>query len=220
MSLLSLLQLSSPALPIGAYSYSEGVEYLSNQGIIYDCNSLDTWLRSQLNYGSIRIDCAILVRIHQSLEKRDFSRIIFWNNWLSSQRESEELRLQNWQMGNALIRLFNDICNPPQSEMLELEPCNFAIAYGIVSYNWKITLFDTLSSFLFCWASNLVSAGIRSIPIGQTAGQGILFNLHTKIIETIPCILALQDNELESCNIGLVLASIGHETQYSRLFRS
>jgi len=217
MSLLSLLQLASPALPIGAYSYSEGVEFLSNQGIIFDSDSLDHWLRQELKYGSIRIDSAVLVRTFQGVEMGDFSKIIFWNHWLSAQRESEELRCQSWQMGNALIKLFNDIGNVQE---IPLEPCNYAIAFGMVSFYWEITLFDALSSFLFCWASNLVSAGIRSIPIGQTAGQRILFNLHTKIIETIPCILALQDDELESCNIGLVLASIGHETQYSRLFRS
>ncbi len=220
MSLLALLQLSSPQLPVGTYSYSEGIEFLVEKGVIYDHLSLDYWLRQELNYGSVRIDCGILVRTYQNIPTENLSKIRAWNKWLSAQRESEELRFQNWQTGNALIKLFNDICATEKNSYSELEPCNFTVAFAIVAYHWGISLSDAVSSFLFAWVSNLVSAGIRSIPIGQTLGQKILFNLHTEIMNVIPTILSLKDDELQSCSIGLALASMGHETQYTRLFKS
>jgi urease accessory protein len=222
MSLLSILQLASPQLPIGAYGYSEGIEFLVEQGVIYDSFSLDRWLRRELAYGSIRIDGGILVRVYQGLAIADYSTIVFWNNWLSAQRESEELRIQSWVMGNALVKLFNDISDAPKIDLLNLDGdnYNYAVAFGMVAFYWEIALGDAILSFLFAWVSNLVSAGIRSIPIGQTAGQKILLNLHSELKNSVPAILSLQDEDLASCNIGLALASMGHESQYSRLFRS
>lgn len=104
-ALLCLLQLASPALPVGAYSYSEGLETLVNTGTIGNEQSLKHWLEQELRYGAIRLEAAVMVRAYQSAQLDDTQALGYWNNWLSALRETEELRQQSWQMGRSLIRL-------------------------------------------------------------------------------------------------------------------
>ena len=109
--LLKLLQLASPALPVGAYSYSEGIETLVENGAIASSQSLKHWLVQELNYGAIRIEAAVMVRAYQVAALADVAALVYWNQWLSAARETEELRQQSWQMGRSLLRL-----------LLELQP--------------------------------------------------------------------------------------------------
>jgi urease accessory protein len=221
IALLRLLQLANPTLPVGAYSYSEGLEFLIEIGKINHPTALTQWLTDQLNYGSIRIDAAVLVRGYQAMQVQAWDRLSYWNNWLTASREAEELRSQHWQMGQSLLRLWQDL-QPvfPDDYFMSIENCNFAIAYAIVAADWQLDLHATVLSYLQSWAVNLVSAGVKLMPLGQTAGQKLLLNLQPAIAETAKVILALPDDALESCSWGLALASMAHETQYSRLFRS
>ena len=219
-ALLKLLQLSSPALPIGAYSYSEGLEFLVEAGKMETVSELEHWLVQELRYGAVRLESAIVVRSYQSSQTQEFDRLQFWNHWLSAIRETEELRSQSWQMGRSLLRLFQDL--HPEfllSPSLEKE-CNFAIGFGIVAAAWELDLDSAVLGYLHSWATNLINAGVKLIPLGQTAGQQLLLHLQPTLEQAAQAILALPDQELESCGWGLGLASMAHETQYSRLFRS
>lgn len=220
-SLLHLLQLASPALPVGAYSYSEGIETLVDNGTITNEPSLKHWLEAELKYGAIRIEAAVMSRAYQATLLGDVTGNIYWNHWLSAARETEELRQQSWQMGRSLMRLMLEI-QPQLADMINAvgSPCNFAIAFGIAAAHWKIDISDALLGYLHSWATNLITAGIKLIPLGQTAGQQMLLELHTNLINASEEILALEDDELSSCGWGLSLASMAHETQYTRLFRS
>ncbi|MFO8038680.1 MAG: urease accessory UreF family protein, partial [Sodalinema sp.] len=107
-SLLNLLQLTSPALPLGAYNYSEGLETLVEQQQIADAAQLGRWLEMELQFGAIAVEGAILVRAYQALLNSDIATLVYWNHWLTASRDSRELQQQSWQMGNSLLRLLAD----------------------------------------------------------------------------------------------------------------
>ncbi|MBG1271103.1 urease accessory protein UreF [Nostoc sp. WHI] len=219
--LLSILQLASPALPVGAYSYSEGLETLVENGIIANQAHLKHWLEAELLYGAIRLDAAVMVRSEQAAKMGDMESLCRWNLWLSAARETEELRASSWQMGRSLIQLLGKL----ESQIVPIakavgNPCNYAIAFGIAVAHWQISVNAGLLGYLHSWASNLITAGVKLIPLGQTAGQILLLDLQPLINTAALEILALKDDELGCCSWGLSLASMQHETQYTRLFRS
>jgi len=217
-ALRSLLQLASPTLPVGAYSYSEGLEALADK--ITSAASLDHWLRQELRYGAVRLEAAVMIRAYRSTLAEDFSALTAWNHWLSATRETEELRSQSWQMGRSLLRLIQDLQENEITTLLLKQDCNFAIAFGTVAARWQIDEQSATIGYLHSWATNLIGAGIKLIPLGQTAGQRLLLELDEELDRATQEILTLQDDDLSSCGWGLSLASMAHETLYSRLFRS
>lgn len=220
-SFLAILQLTSPALPVGAYSYSEGLETLFEQSANTNQQNLQDWLESQLRYGAIRIEAAVMLRAYKSAKMGDLAALAHWNLWLSAARETAELRQSSWQMGRSLMQLLGKL----QPEIIPLvnavgNPSNYAIAFGIAAAHWQINIQAALLGYLHSWASNLITAGVKLIPLGQTAGQQLLFDLQPLLSTAVVEILALEDDELACCSWGLSLASMQHETQYTRLFRS
>ncbi len=220
-TLLHLLQLASPALPVGSYSYSEGLETLIDNGTIENEQSLKHWLEQELKYGAIRLEAAVMVRAYQSAVLGDMVGLGYWNHWLSAARETEELRQQSWQMGRSLMRLLLEL-QPQLAYVINAvgSPCNYAIAFGVAAAHWKISPSDVLLGYLHSWATNLITAGIKLIPLGQTSGQKQLLELNTNLICATKEILVLVDDDLSSCGWGYSLASMAHEIQYTRLFRS
>jgi urease accessory protein len=227
---LRLLQLASSTLPVGAYTYSEGLEFLVESGSINSAVLLQDWIVQELTYGSIRVESGIMLRAHLSALQANEAKLLYWNAWWSAARETEELRLQSWQMGRSLLQLFLSLEEPfpiasinktwPMLQILLERECNFAIAFGIVAAAWQVEPIDALLGYLQSWATNLIAAGIKLVPLGQTAGQQMLLNLQPMIEGAVQEIQQLPDDALESCGWGLSLASMAHETQYSRLFRS
>jgi urease accessory protein len=227
---LRLLQLASSTLPVGAYTYSEGLEFLAEAGHVDSAVALQDWIVQELTYGSIRVESGIMLRAYQSAFQNDEAQLLSSNAWWSAARETEELRLQSWQMGRSLLRLFLSLEEPssndridktwPALQTLLAQECNFAIAFGTVAAAWQLDPIDALLGYLQSWATNLIAAGIKLIPLGQTAGQQILVTLQPRIEHAAQEIEQLPDEALESCGWGLSLASMAHETQYSRLFRS
>jgi urease accessory protein len=227
---LRLLQLASSTLPVGAYSYSEGLELLVETQRISSAAALQDWMIQELRYGAMRAEAGIMLRAYHATIAQDTASLLAWNHWWSAARDTEELRLQSWQMGRSLLRLFLDLKEPkptgtvdktwPALRELFGQECNFAIAFGIVAAAWQIEPTAALPGYLQSWATNLISAGIKLIPLGQTTGQQLLLNLEPEIYTAVEVSLTLTDDALESCGWGLSLASMAHETLYSRLFRS
>jgi urease accessory protein len=219
--LLYLLQLSSPALPVGAYSYSEGLESLVFQQKITDEQQLFTWLDRELSNGSIRLETSVLLRIYQNDISDNLEAINYWNRYLSATRETAELREQSWQMGQSLIRLLGELEPNLVSSIATISPpYNYATAWAIAAACWKIQSETAIVSYLYSWATNIITAAIKSIPLGQTAGQKLTLELQPTILQAAAEIMTLQDNELGTFSWGMVLAGMEHEIQYSRLFRS
>ncbi len=219
-SLLSLLQLVSPGLPVGAYTYSEGLETLVQQEQLKTAADLQQWLMQELQYGGIRVEAAILVRAYQAALQADPHQLSIWNQWLSAFRETEEMREQSWQMGRSLNRLLKELQPQSQSLLAICEPCNFAVAFAVAAACWQIDRSEAVLGYLQSWATNLINAGVRLIPLGQTQGQQILLNLSDQLEKTCAEAFSLSDDQLECCSWGVSLASMNHETLYSRLFRS
>jgi urease accessory protein len=223
-ALLRLLQLASPALPVGAYSYSEGLESVIDAGKMPTVQSLQAWLTQELQIGAMRTEAAILAQSYGAAERQDWSGVVDWNQQLSALREAEELRSQSWQMGRSLLRLFVDLepdsLHAPLVTTLQSEGCNGAIAFSLVAAQWQLGVRSTVLGYLYSWATNLVGAGIKLIPLGQTAGQRLLLDLQPVIEAATAAALVLPAEQLGSCGWGVTLASMAHETQYSRLFRS
>lgn len=226
---LCLLQLASPGLPVGGYSYSEGLETLVESKKIDGEESFNNWLKDSLKFGSIQLETALTIRGYQAAISTDLAALIYWNNWATATRETEELRRQSWQMGRALIRLFLEIEELSSGVLMgflrekveeDSNFCNLAIAFGIAAATWEIDPEDMALGYLHSWATNLINAAVKLIPLGQTQGQKLLFSLQTPIAETATEVFKLEDDDLASCSWGLSLASMNHEIQYARLFRS
>ncbi len=221
-SLLHLLQLASPALPVGAYSYSEGLEALVELGTVNSQETLAQWLTQELRWGAVRLEAAVMIQGYEAIHTQDFDAVIRWNRWLTAARETEELRQQSLQMGRSLLKLLLDL-HPElirACELLQQEGCNFAIAYAIAAAHHQLDLQAALLAYLYSWIANLVSAGVKLIPLGQTAGQRLLLTMQPALKHAAENISTLQADDLCSCSWGLSLASMAHECQYSRLFRS
>jgi urease accessory protein len=220
-SLLRLQQLASPVLPVGAYSYSEGLEQLVELGTIDSATKLQSWLEAELNLGSMTIDAAMLCRAYRAVQQTDRTQLHDWNNWWSAARETHELRQQSWQMGRSLIRLLRslDPTITPWFEPLAPE-ANWAIVFGIAAAHWEIDLTATVLAYLQSWAGNAIGAGVKLIPLGQTAGQQLLVDLAPTLMRVSDRVMGLGDRELCSCSWGMALASSQHEMQQVRLFQS
>ena len=137
---------------------------------------------------------------------------------------TEELLQQSWQMGKSLCRLIPTLV-PDNSQLQSLlnqfdSPCNYAIAFGFLTAHWQIPPEEVLSGFLHSWLTNLINVAVKLIPLGQTEGQKLLMQLNRVIIDNIPIIMNLGDEQLFCSSWGLSWASMRHETLYSRLFRS
>ena len=231
LRLLRLLQLVSPSLPVGAYSYSEGLETLTQTGCVCDRETLQHWLGQELEVGAARLEGAIVVRAYQALQNDDaMIGLRYWNQWYGAARETEELRNQSLQMGRSMMKVLQGLEGSgdfdrvlweplPLRQLLE-ERWHFPIAFAIVAVAWEIALPDALLGYFQSWSSNLIAAGIKLIPLGQTDGQRIGYAMQKPIAEAVLNVLALDDDDLGSCSWGVALASMQHETLYSRLFRS
>jgi urease accessory protein len=225
-SLLPLLQFVSSALPVGAYSYSEGIETLVQIGEVTDSLTLEHWLIQELQFGAILVEATVLHKAYYSLEEGKLDRLEDWNHWLSAFRETEEMREQSWQMGRSLTRLLLDLQPFLQPQILACgDPCNFTVAFAVAAHHWQIDRPTAVLGYLYSWAANLINAGVRLIPLGQTQGQKTLMNLYPILEQAaiaLPSSVSDISNEddLKNCGWGLAIASMQHEILYSRLFRS
>ncbi|MFN7522267.1 MAG: urease accessory protein UreF, partial [Aphanizomenon sp.] len=183
---LAILQLASPALPVGAYGYSEGLEMLVENGTITNADNLKFWLKSELIYGSIRLDAGIIVRAFHAVKTDDIEALKRWNLWLSAARDTEELRAASWQMGRSLMQLLGKL-EPGILPLVHAVgyPSNYAIAFAIACAHWDINIQVCLLAYLHSWANNLITAGIKLIPLGQTAGQELLLGLQPLLTTTV-----------------------------------
>jgi len=210
MSLARLLQLASPTLPVGAYSYSQGLEAAVEAGIVNDAASAERWIADVLRFSVGRMDCPILWRLMQAAD--DEYRAL--NDLFLASRETAELRAETVQMGGSLARLASDL----KLGDLELEEPSFPAAYAFAATRWAIEPRAAVMAYLWSWLENQVMAAVKAVPIGQTAGQKILLALGEGLGQIADEAASMSD--LRNFAPGLALLSARHETQYSRLFRS
>jgi urease accessory protein len=223
LRLVRLLQLASPALPVGAYSYSQGLESAVEAGIVRDAQGAGGWIAEVLELSVMRMEAPLLQRMVEAWRAGDAQAVHGWNALLLASRESAELRAETAQMGYSLVRLLFDIGEfEPHSlaSLGALEEPTFAAAFAFAAAAWEIAPEAALLAYLWSWVENQVMAAVKAVPLGQTDGQRLLYRIGGGLGEIAARAAALEDDDLGNYAPGLALLSSRHETQYSRLFRS
>jgi urease accessory protein len=206
-----LLQLASPTLPVGAYSYSQGLESAIEAGIVHDAPSAGCWIGDVLEFSVATMEVPILFRM---LENKKTPA--HWNAIFLASRETAELRAETVQMGYSLNRLLPELGIAPAS----VDEPSFPAAFAAAVNAWEIDPRDALQAYLWSWLENQVMAAVKAVPLGQTDGQKLLLSLGERIAPLAARAAAMSDDELGNFAPGLALLSSRHETQYSRIFRS
>lgn len=209
--LARLLQLASPMLPVGAYSYSGGLEAAIEAGEVRDAASAGRWIADVLAHVVARLEAPVLARMLAA--DADSAR---WNAYFLAARETAELRAETVQMGYSLNRLLPALGVEP----LALEEPSFAAAFAHAARAWGLAPREALVTYLWAWVENQVMAAVKAVPLGQTDGQRLLAALGARLGPLADEALALGDEEIANFAPRLALFSARHETQYSRLFRS
>ena len=221
-SLLQLMWLASPALPIGGFSYSECLEAAVDSGHVATESQACAWLLDQLHLNLARADLAVLAQALPAWQSADHKRIAELNAWVLQTRESSELRAQTEQMGRSLLEWLRNhtTADSRQIEILAALQPSYPLAFALAASNTGAPLRECLLSYAFGWAENMVQAAIKSVPLGQSAGQRILSALSAEIPAAIDHALTLTDDTRQAFSPMLAILSAQHEVQYSRLFRS
>jgi urease accessory protein len=217
-----MLQLASPALPIGAYSYSQGLEWAVESAAVRDAASAQAWigdlLSAVLPYG----EAPLLWRLLHTAGN-DWPAFHRWNAWFRASRETAELQAETLQMGVSLAKLARELgwLDAAAREALPAAaPISLPAAFALAARGAGLAPDDALTAYLWSWLENQVLAAIKLLPLGQVAGQRMLLALGAAIPATVARATALDDDDIASFAPGLALASARHESQYSRLFRS
>ncbi|GAB3359949.1 MULTISPECIES: urease accessory protein UreF [Giesbergeria] len=225
-ALLPLLWLASPALPIGGFSYSEGLEAAVEAGLVHDEASTAQWLTDQLHLGQSRSDLAVLAQAVHAWRLRDWPTLLRLDQWVRNTRETAELRLQSEQMGRSLIEWLKSLQRPEFLLALlptALQAPSYPVAYALalaVHLPPEQPPASGLYAYAFGWAENMVQAAIKAVPLGQSAGQRILARLSRQIPAAVTHAMSLPEEDRQAFSPMLAILSARHETQYSRLFRS
>lgn len=223
LSLTRLMHLSSSTLPVGAYSYSQGLESAADHGHVHSTGSAQAWIHSLLVGPVQQLDAPLWLRLHRAWKQGDHAAVPALNDqWLAT-RESAELRAEAVQMGYSLRRLLNDLEEIPakhREAVDALEEPSFASMHALVCVAWRLNETDGLGGWLWSWLENQVMASVRIVPLGQTDGQRLLRALG----ECLPLVLQearqVPDDEVGAMSPGLAHLCSLHETQYTRIYRS
>ncbi len=227
---LHLLQLTSPALPVGAFSYSEGLEVLVQRGQLDGPAGLGAWLEAELRGGAITIEAAALAPLQMALRQwlrqaraggdagpeADLTDLLDLDGWLLALREAPELRAQQRQMGRSLLQLLGELgwSLPRRADL------TWTGAWAWAGLCLELPLPELVEAYLYGWVANQVSAAVRLVPLGPTQGQRLQLALAPLLAERAAALVESDPRQLWSSGVGAGLAQLRHAELYSRLFRS
>lgn len=224
LQLARLLQLASPALPVGAYTYSQGLEWAVESGVIRDEASAGRWIADLMQHGIGRYEAPLVGALMAAWHAGKHHEIARLNEEFLASRESAELRAETAQMGFSLNRLVRDLRDPALSTvaitLAELGEIAFPTGWAGIAAAWQIEPLAALTAYLWSWAENQVMAALKAVPLGQASGQRLLAELGSQIPAVAVDALKLPENEWSNFTPAFAIACARHETQYSRLFRS
>jgi urease accessory protein len=220
MSMLRLCQLVSPALPIGAYNFSQGLEYAVHMNWAHDEASTFNWVSGVAQHAVTTLDLPLLMRMHAAWMYEDIENARYWSAYLLGSRESEELRAEERHLGRSLAKVLVTLQIEQAASWTRDADASYACLFALAASHWQIDSTQAASAYLWAWCENQVLAAVKLLPLGQTAGQRILNNLLQSIPAMVGDAAQLSDDDIGVATPMQGLASIWHETQYTRLFRS
>ena len=224
---LALLQLVSPALPVGAFSYAEGLEVLVQAGELRDGATLKAWLEAELQFGLLAVEAAALGPMQQAFKTSNMEQLLDLNGWLIAQREAPEIRAQQWQMAGSLLQLIaamgwplTEQCQGLKLTGLKLTRLGWTAAWAWAGHCLDLAATDLVEAYLYGWLANQISAAVRLIPLGATEGQCLQLQLAPLISSQANYLISQDPRQMFSSGVGAGLAQLQHGALYSRLFRS
>lgn len=223
VALSRLLQLVSPMLPVGAYSYSQGLEWAIEAGDVHDLDTATLWICEVLEIYQMRFELPVIKQLYNAWSRADIDAIEEWDVFYHAGRDTSEAILETEQMGYSLRRLINELESLPDDfvqTVNALDEPSFVALYAGLAQMWDISLEDALHGYAWAWLENQASVVMKAVPLGQVAGQKILLSLGEVLPQLIQQVMQLEDAEMSNFNPLLSIAGCQHETQYSRLFRS
>ncbi len=220
LALLRLCQLVSPAMPVGAYNFSQGLEYAAERGWVRDEVSAGEWIGGVARQSVGTLDLPILLRLHQAWTLGDLPAVQVWSQRLLAARESAELRAEERHMGRALAKVLIELDIPEARGWLRRDDASYAALFALAAVKGGVSATDTAQGYLWAWAENQVIGAVKLLPIGQSAGQRMLNRILLEIPQMVIDATCLPDADIGMATPLQAMASAWHETQYTRLFRS
>jgi urease accessory protein len=223
MSLARLLQLASPALPVGAYTYSQGLEWAVEAGTVKDEATALHWIADQLEWNIGRYEAPLLARLMEAWTVGAGEPAIALDEEYLATRETAELRAEILQMGYSMKRLLHELGDFPQPllDAIAVSPApTFLYVWTAAATAWQIPPQDALTAWLWSWAENQTMAALKAVPLGQAAGQRLLQEIGRRLPVVVERALTLAEMDYSNFAPGFAIACCNHETQYTRLFRS
>ena len=224
LALVRLLQLTSPALPVGAYTYSQGLEWAVESGRIRNEEDAGNWVADLLTHSIGRYEAPMLVHLMHYWSRSEIVPVQRLNADFLASRESAELRAETLQMGFSLNRLLADLRDPaldPMRERIQDWPeIAFPTVWSGLAATWRVEPLAAVSGYLWSWAENQVMAALKAVPLGQAAGQRVLAEIGLRIPAVAQTALNRPETDWSNFAPAFALCSVQHETPYSRLFRS
>ena len=219
-ALPQLLRLASPMLPVGAYAYSQGMEWAVEEGVIRDEGTALLWITDLLQFNVGTLEAPIWRRLYRAWQERDIESARHWNARFIAIRETAEFRAETLQMGGALKAVLDSTREIDTGLLDQIELPAFPTAFSFAAHGLGVPLREGLTGYLWSWAENQVSSTMKLVPLGQSSGQRILVKLIALLPEIADNALGMPDDALSNFAPALAIASSRHETQYTRLFRS
>ena len=214
-----LLQLASPTLPVGGFSWSQGLEAAVDTGWVGDVVTAEAWISGLLTHSLGRLDLPVLLRLHSAWSLKDHKRVGDWNDFLYASRTSRESRAEDREMGRALARLLMNL-GLNKEEILSLEAPTYVALFALAGVTWHLDDVTTAGALAWSFVENQVAAAVKLVPLGQSAGQAIMMRLCETLPHVIEAASSLPDGALGAWAPAVSLLSAMHENQHTRLFRS
>jgi urease accessory protein len=219
-ALLRLLHLASPALPIGAFAYSQGLEAAAAAGWVHDEASTRAWILGLLSHGLRSVEVPLLGRLHAAFSAGDQGRARALSDLVHALRGSRELQEEERRLGSALARALATLDVPEAAAWAEEPRRSHLALFALAAAHFRLPVPASASAFLFAWCENQVAAALRLLPLGQSSGLRLLDAAVALIPDVVAGGLALADDDIGFGAPAHALGSAQHETQYSRIFRS
>lgn len=220
LALLRLLQLASPALPVGAFNFSQGLEFANDCGWVASEEQAGEWIRGVARHSLGTLDLPLLLRLHAAWNAGDGMRALQLSRELLASRETAELRAEEIHLGQSLARILTAHGLDAARSWQRHDGATYAAMFALAGADAGATAGDCALAYAWAWAENQVTAAVKLVPLGQTAGQRVLERIRLILPELLAHAATLADEDIGSATPLAMMASCWHETQYTRLFRS